>query len=83
MPDTTATPPKFVRQSLQVRVGSPEGLTPETHSAMLREARMQDWTMGQLLERLWAAYTRPAPVQLETPAPATASRKRAVAADRA
>lgn len=50
----------FRRDSLQVKVGAPRGLSVETHAQMLREARMQDWTVGQLLEHMWAVYTAPA-----------------------
>lgn len=52
---TTRTP--FQRKSLQVNVGTRDGLTPETNAAMIREARMGDMSLGQLLERMWAAYT--------------------------
>jgi len=52
---TTRTP--FQRKSLQVNVGTRDGLTPETNAAMIREARMGDMSLGQLLELMWAAYT--------------------------
>lgn len=59
----------FARNSLQIKVGAPRGLTVETHYEMQREARMQDWTVGQLLEHMWAAYAE----AHATPAPAPAS----------
>lgn len=70
MPNNTTT--FRTRNSLQVIIDSPRGLSRASHEQMLREAKMNDWTLGELLERMWAAYAASTAV----PAPAVANGRR-------
>ena len=53
---TAALPDRRHRTTFQVRVGTPYGLSPETHHQMLLEATSHSVTLSTLLEAMWKAY---------------------------